>query len=195
MHPNEPEYLHQFFADWPISGWPQHLKLGRVLIVGSAEYTHTRDAGYAALFPGLQTVGVDLVARPGVDLICDMTGNCDELGGERFSAIVCASVMEHSTKPWRVAENIERHLLPDGLLYVTAPWVWRYHPYPVDFWRFSIDGIKSLFTLIHWKRCAYASQQLGVFHAADDHAATVNGQPGIVVTRMSCLIGRKVADV
>ena len=126
--------------------------VGKILEIGSADYGH--GINYRKLFPTKKVIGIDLEQREGVDIVADMT-DCD-LG--QFAGILCCSVLEHSEKPWKIAENIYKHLLPGGVVYISCPWVWRYHGYPKDYFRFSADGIKSLLPQIKWLDIAYSTR-------------------------------------
>lgn len=193
-HKNEYEYLRRFLEKSPIDTWPEPLKNARVLEIGARHYGHGLD--YRPLFPGMTWLGIDQQAGGNVDVVCDMA-DPRELHGESFGAILCCSVLEHSTRPWLVAEQIERHLLPEGLLYVTTPWIWRWHPYPADYWRFSAQGIRQLFPQIEWKRMAYATQAPGEFLRVEktyDEEPWRTIYPGgrvNLISMMVCMIGRK----
>jgi hypothetical protein len=56
-----------------------------------------------------------------------------------------------------MAANLTRLVRPGGTLYVAVPWVWRYHPYPDDYFRFSWRGITEIFPGITWSRMAYST--------------------------------------
>ena len=73
----------------------------------------------------------------------------------KFDYVICSSVMEHVAKPWLAAKNIEDILQDGGLLIWTTPWVWRIHGYPNDYWRFSPNGVKQLFSYITWLWTGY----------------------------------------
>jgi SAM-dependent methyltransferase len=194
-HPNEREFLRQFLDKAPVADWPADLRQRRVLNVGAAPVEGAID--YGALFPGMSIVGVDQTAGKGVDIVCDLTGPATELGDEQFSAILCCSVLEHCTAPWLAAATLLQHLAPDGLLYITVPWIWRTHNYPADYWRMSHTAIQLLFPGIIWKRMAYATQKPGEILDAnqphdDGHPwRTILGQRVTLVTQFTCAIGRK----
>lgn len=198
-HPNEREFLRQFLEKAPVADWPAPLRQGRVLNVGSAAVAGAID--YTALFAGMPIVGMDQAAGPGVDLVCDLTTpEADAvLGADPFAVILCCSVLEHCTRPWVAAETLLRHLAPDGLLYVTVPWIWRTHKYPADYWRLSLDAIRLLFPGITWKSMAYATQKPGEIlleglpHDDGHPWRTILGQRVTLVTQFSCAIGRKTA--
>ena len=63
--------------------------------------------------------------------------------------------MEHVAKPWLAAKNIENILKHGGLLIWTTPWVWRIHGYPSDYWRFTPNGVRQLFSCINWLWTGY----------------------------------------
>ena len=127
-------------------------KVGPTLIVGSQIYVHKQDRRKLHA----EAVGVDMIAGPGVDVVADL--EMETIG--MFAHIECMSVLEHCRRPWLMAANLERMLEPGGTIYVTAPFVWRVHGYPDDYWRFTINGIKSLFTRIDWKAESYAHKGL-----------------------------------
>lgn len=156
---------------------------GRVLIVGSRIYGSREDrrARHA------QAVGVDMLPGPGVDVVLDMeTPAVATLGV--FAHIECVSVLEHSRRPWLLAANLERLLQPGGTLHLTAPFIWRVHGYPHDYWRFTIDGIRTLLPGISWDALVYAH----VFETPKNHIprTEVEGMPYFARTEV-CGFGRR----
>lgn len=126
---------------------------GRTLVVGSRIYHDKPDLrlGFS------DVLGVDMLAGDGVDLVLDLEEELPRDFGQ-FNHVVCISVLEHSRRPWLLAANIERMLRSGGTLHVSVPAVWRYHPYPKDYWRFLPDGLRELFPQIHWKALKYVSR-------------------------------------
>lgn len=126
---------------------------GRTLIVGSRIYGNKEDRRkrYA------DAVGVDMQPGDGVDVVADL--EVAPLAGE-FAHIECLSVLEHSRRPWLMAANMERMLGMNGTIFIAAPFVWRVHGYPDDYWRFTVSGVKSLFDKIIWKHDAYGHRDL-----------------------------------
>jgi len=160
---NEPIYLERFLKEFPMSTWLASLDKGRILNIGSAEYGHGLKKFYDAFLTEREVVGVDIFSGENVQVVCDMTGDCKELQGEKFAMALCCSVLEHVERPWLMAENIEKHLMPFGLVYVSVPWAWRTHNYPNDYWRMSPAAIKSLFPHVMWKRIAWSTLNEGEF--------------------------------
>src|SRR5207237_7089651 len=116
---------------------------GPVLEVGSKEYGST--SSFRKLYTGNEYIGVDMAEGPGVDVVADLTRSQGDLREGYFGLAICCSVLEHVAKPWLFAEILTRLVRPGGMLYMSVPWVWRYHPYPDDYFRFSPRGVVSLF--------------------------------------------------
>lgn len=146
-------------------------RVGRVLIVGSHEYEASRPSR-RAMFPPELTVGIDMVPGPGVDRVLDLE---EPLPPDlpKFAHVDCLSVLEHSRRPWLLAANIERLMKSKATLYLSAPFVWRVHAYPDDYFRFTLAGVRSLFTCIEWDIVTYVSTKLHTdkvpAYTIDDH--------------------------
>lgn len=138
---------------------------GPILEVGSKDYGST--ASFRDFYRQNTYVGVDLAAGKGVDRVADLTQGTAGLPEQHFALAVCCSVLEHVPKPWLMAANITRLLRPGGLLYISVPWVWRYHAYPDDYFRFSFRGISSLFDEFDWQRAYYSTTAEGEFYQID----------------------------
>lgn len=143
----------------------RHLFKGPILEVGSKDYGNT--TGFRSLFPGEPYFGIDMEAGDGVDELLDLTDSPETvertLKGQRFQTVICISVMEHCANPFKMAENIQRLLLPGGVLFVSVPFSWRLHGYPNDYWRFTPAAIRLLFSEIQ-------------FH--DEHSCITTTWPG-----------------
>ncbi len=77
-------------------------------------------------------------------IIGDITKE-SSLPNKKFDLIVCIDVFEHINRPWKAAENIIKLLNKGGFCIIFTVWSWRYHPCPIDYWRFSPDCLKFLF--------------------------------------------------
>jgi hypothetical protein len=124
---------------------------GPFLEVGAKDYGSTQDFRTALATRG-EYLGVDMQPGPGVDLVADLTEPLEEidrrLGGRRFGTIICLSVLEHCAQPFVMAENLTALLKPGGRIYISAPFAWRFHGYPSDYWRFTHEGVRKLFPRI-----------------------------------------------
>jgi len=127
---------------------------GRTLIIGSRVTTNKIDR--RSLYK--DALGVDMMPGDGVDRVINMEEPLPDIG--LFEHVECTSVLEHSRRPWLMAENIERVLRPGGTLFLAAPFVWKIHAYPDDYFRFTPNGVRSLFTRIRWESVMFASNEL-----------------------------------
>lgn len=104
------------------------------------------DADFKSLFPEASLQSTDIRQSERVDILWDLEqdppANC--LGA--FDLFISTSVLEHVQRPWLAAANIERTLKPGGCLYISVPWVWEFHAFPSDYWRFSLPALDILFT-------------------------------------------------
>jgi len=105
----------------------------RLLNVGS---------GATLLHPDI--VNVDLVPYEHVHVLA----NAEQLpfADNTFDAVCTDQVMEHVRFPAVVAAELVRVTKPGGLIYTAAPFMYPYHPSPRDYSRWSVDGLKMLFS-------------------------------------------------
>lgn len=92
-------------------------------------------------------VTLDMRETAGVDIVHNLH---EPLDVPPFDVITLFSVLEHCKYPWKMAENVEKLLKKGGLLLMSAPFQWRVHAYPDDYYRFTPHGIEALFTQIEW---------------------------------------------
>jgi len=60
--------------------------------------------------------------------------------------LILDQVLEHVEKPWVAVEEIFRVLKPGGISIATGPFMVGYHPSPNDYFRYTPDGWRSLFS-------------------------------------------------
>lgn len=128
---------------------------GPVLEVGSKDYGNT--SSFREVYPDAPYIGVDMEDGKGVDRVVDLVAGVGDLPEDHFALVVCCSVLEHVPAPWKMAENITRVTARGGRLYMSVPWVWRYHPYPDDYFRFSFRGVVALFPDFDWGGAYYST--------------------------------------
>jgi len=148
---NQLTYLKRFVPKAP----------GPVLEIGSKDYGTT--SSFRDFYRGQEYVGIDMEAGKDVDRVVDLTAGTGTLPQGHFALAVCCSVLEHVRKPWLFAENVTRVMRDGGILYMSVPWVWRYHAYPDDYYRFSWRGIMELFPDFEWTDIAYSTNVPGEF--------------------------------
>lgn len=64
---------------------------------------------------------------------------------EAIGTIVCLSTLEHVREPAVAVEEFRKSLAPGGVVIVSVPWQFPYHPSPEDYWRFSPAALRVLF--------------------------------------------------
>ncbi len=102
-------------------------------------------------------VGVDMIDGPNVDVVLDLASSIkskpilarafglasnDKL---EFRTIYCLSVMEHVRDPFTFAKNVTKLLAPGGHLFVSVPFIFRYHAHPDDYWRYTPQALELLY--------------------------------------------------
>jgi len=88
----------------------------------------------------LITLDLDPTAR--IDVCGD--AHALPLRAASMDAVLCVSLLEYVRSPEQVIAECRRVLKPGGLLYLSAPFVFPYHPPPDDRFRFSMAGLRSL---------------------------------------------------
>lgn len=116
----------------------QHKSGGKFLEIGAQ---HNQVARY---FPDFEYMTLDLRKTADNVIVADIC-DCPQIVSGSFAVVFSIDVFEHIRKPWLAAQEIERILEPGGVVFVSTVFSWRYHPSPVDFWRFSPDALESLF--------------------------------------------------
>ena len=112
-------------------------EFGSYLVPGQEELADLRP-----LFPGRRYIGCDMRAGPGVDRVEDVArlslpDGCAE-------TIVCVETLEHVFEARRAVEELIRVLAPGGVLLLAAPFDFRVHDYPSDYWRLTPSCIARL---------------------------------------------------
>lgn len=143
------------------------------LEVGSRRYKEHAYLGLreflAARRPEVSLLGCDLSAGDNVDVQVDLTADhalvAQALGSRRFDTIFCVSVLEHVPDVFAACKNIAALLQPGGSLFVSVPFVFRYHGYPGDLWRFTPEAVCALFPTVDFK--AYADSMVSTLELGD----------------------------
>lgn len=173
---------------------------GPILEIGSKDYGST--TSFRDVYTGNPYTGTDMEDGKGVDVVLDLTRGTGDLPTGHFALGVCCSVLEHVIRPWIMAANITALIRPQGKLFMSVPWVWRYHAYPDDYFRFSFRGIMALFPEFTWEHVLYSTsvqgeffpvteQNLGVDNSLALLADTGRGQRKYLPYLMVNMIGTK----
>lgn len=148
--------------DW-IQKYSNHIGTD-VLEVGAKRY---KDHAYLGLreflaeqFPGSNLVGCDISAGEGVDVVLDITASSQvvtsTLNNKTFDTVFCVSVLEHIPDVFSACRNISSLVNSGGALFISVPFVFRYHGYPGDFWRFTPEAVTYLFSDIDFYDYTYS---------------------------------------
>src|SRR3954468_3412896 len=173
---------------------------GPVLEIGSKDYGST--SSFRDFYRAPEYVGVDMEAGKNVDVVVDLTQGTGDLRRDHFALGICCSVLEHVRRPWIFAGHLTDVIRPGGALYMSVPWVWRYHAYPDDYFRFSWRGVMELFPAFTWSAICYSTnvpgefvditpENAGVDNSLAAHADTAAGPRKYLPYLMVNMLGRK----
>jgi ubiquinone/menaquinone biosynthesis C-methylase UbiE len=88
-------------------------------------------------------VAFDLMPGPNIDVVGDVLNS--PFADNEFDTVISTQVLEHVPKPWLMIKEIHRILKPGGVCILTAPFLTPYHADPHDYFRYTTEGMKSLF--------------------------------------------------
>ena len=114
-------------------------KKPKFLDVGAED---TRRRHYAE---GYDYVAIDINPTSPDVLIGDIC-SCPHIESGSFDVVFSLDVLEHLKRPWEAIDECIRLTKPGGLLIHRTIFSYRYHPMPIDFWRFSSQCLEYLFT-------------------------------------------------
>lgn len=100
---------------------------------------------YRSYFSGKcsKYVGCDMQSDDEEIVICD--GEELPFKDDSFDLVVSFQVLEHVRKPWKVVDECYRVTKKGGYALATVPFMFPNHSSPSDYYRYSCEGIKSLF--------------------------------------------------
>ena len=100
---------------------------------------------YYPFFAGLASeyIGVDVVENPAAELL----GPVEALPVDdaSFDVVLCTQVLEHSDDPAQAVRELRRVTRAGGRVLASTHGVQVYHPSPVDYWRWTHEGLRRLF--------------------------------------------------
>lgn len=91
-----------------------------------------------------RAINVDVFHFPNVHIIADAERM--PFASDTFDAVCCEEVLEHIRRPENVVAEMKRVTKPGGNIYISVPFLFPYHPSPNDFRRYSLEGLRSLFS-------------------------------------------------
>jgi SAM-dependent methyltransferase len=63
-----------------------------------------------------------------------------------FDVVLCTQVLEHCDDPAQAVRELRRVTRPGGRVLASTHGVQVYHPSPVDYWRWTHEGLRKLFS-------------------------------------------------
>lgn len=97
---------------------------------------------------GEHVFNVDLVLpaahspdEPAVDLLADIARL--PFPDASIDGVICTSVLEHVADAGACLREIHRVLKPGGGVYITVPFLFPYHPDPLDRCRWTVEGLRA----------------------------------------------------
>lgn len=103
------------------------------------------DKPYRALFAPLvrEYIGADLAGNPQADLLLDARG-CLPVASASADIVLSSQVLEHVPDPTLYLAECFRVLKPTGRLILSTHGMWRFHPDPTDYWRWTSAGLHKI---------------------------------------------------
>lgn len=173
---------------------PGEVKGKRVIEVGSYDLNGSLRPIVTAWGPA-EYVGVDIVPGPGVDVVCSADDTVSRFGRERFDVVISTETVEH-VRDWRtVISNLKNLCAPGGVIIVTTCMPGHYyHPHPDDFWRYTPEDFREIFSDCRIDAVASDPRTLGVYiRATKPKQFTENNLSAFKLT--SIVTGTRIADI
>ena len=102
------------------------------------------DGHYRKLVPeGAQYFGIDLPGNPDAEAALNADGTLP-YADSSFDAVLSIQVLEHVDSPTRYLDECRRVLKPGGTLLISTHGIMVYHRDPVDYWRWTHEGLLHL---------------------------------------------------
>jgi SAM-dependent methyltransferase len=143
-------------VDWVDIQWSVIVRLlkdvaprahGRLLDVGCGEKPYEGwFRPYVTSYTGIEHAATFAMTAAGqrsrADVVYDGTSMPFRDG--TFDTVLSVQVLEHTPRPGALVKEMARVLAPEGLLILTAPFSFRVHEQPHDYFRFTYYGLKRL---------------------------------------------------
>jgi SAM-dependent methyltransferase len=112
-----------------------------------------------------EAFGIDNVRvwdiQPGNDRVFDLCK--PDVKQPTFNTVISICVLEHVKNPFVAVNSLYDLLYPDGIIYITVPFIYPFHGAPNDYWRFTAEGLKELCKQFNILECGYFYKTDGVY--------------------------------
>ncbi len=99
--------------------------------------------------------GLDMSPGGGVDIVHNLESPLPSRLQGLFDHIDCCSVLEHVRMPWVFCDNMAAAAAPGATILIMAPFAWRVHNYPGDYWRYTAQTLEVLLPTVRWTDVRY----------------------------------------
>lgn len=134
--------------DKPLESFIEYLKGMRepkILELGVKRSVPERSTMHKVWAPHGTWTGSDFIPGEDVDIVADVHELSSIVGAEKYDAVVSCSGFEHYKYGHLAAFEIAKSLKTGGAIYVQTHFSFIEHSFPHDYFRFTRDGLSSLF--------------------------------------------------
>lgn len=96
-----------------------------------------------------QLINLDITEGPNTDVV--VVDSILPFRDDSLDVVISQEVLEHIPDFQETINEVVRVLKPGGVFYCQVPFQIGFHPGPVDCWRFSVQGLRHLFTNENWE--------------------------------------------
>jgi hypothetical protein len=139
--------------------------------------------------------GFDYYRDENTDVVGDAHRLSEYFKGKKFDAIFSFATLEHLAMPWVLPLEINKLLTPGGITMHFTHQTWPVHELPWDFFRFSDNALRVLFS----RELGFETITAGMFAPVrihfDDPAPSQEALPSNPAFGGSYILTKKVADL
>ena len=151
--PTQSADIRDFFKRWPKFYYFVSIVFGPLFFGGLSPKAYlskyprkgkTLNIGSGPNIIASDVVNVDIHPYKGVTIVADV--HAVPLASGSVSRIISNTVFEHLHDPYAAAKEMYRLLEDGGTAYIAVPFLYPFHSSPSDYFRFTTEGIKELFS-------------------------------------------------